>query len=301
MRRAPQALIYSSLFVRVCTFGLTALAFAMMPLAAAAGTVSLTPTYSQTFTDAITGDNCVNTGANPGMTPGGSCSGTGAGWTVDALADDYSQDRYERPTVQTFTTNADGEIRSDQYFGYLDITGAQYGFTQPVAGSDSAFMFFQLTMFSPVFYKNDGTTDTGQFGSGTQYGVQLGMPTAGGSDVGVLLLQGEQTTIGLSSSPFNSLKATGFCDTDNSVPGPGGISVGNENNIPGGNGYESNLIKSDGKIDVGSGGTPDVLFLAVVHELMAAWWSKSRSTTAWITPTPASPARASRSIRPTSR
>jgi hypothetical protein len=203
-----------------------------LPSAASAAVITLTPTYFATYVDAVTGDNC------NGMAPGGNCSGLNAGWHVDPGADNYFQDLYERPTVQTFT-NIGGLPKSNEYYGYLDITGARYGY-------DSSFMYFQTTVFSEYAYKNDGSVDTGQFGSGTRYGVQI---------ENTLLLRGEQNKDTIQASPgaFDSLKAQGFCDSNDDVPGPGGIGTPNE----GGNGYDLQVIQTDGYL---SGG-PTVLYL----------------------------------------
>jgi hypothetical protein len=175
----------------------------------------------------VTGDNC------NGMTPAGSCSGRGSGWTVDAGADVYAQDLYERPTAQTFT-NMGGGIKASEYYGYLDITSAKYGY-------DQSWMYFQTNLFSKNLYKNDGSVDTGTFASGTYYGIQINNQ---------LLLRGEQDKSWLASSPgtFRSDKSQGFCDVNNDVPGPGGVTTPNEKS---GNGYESQVVQTDGRLSGG--------------------------------------------------
>ncbi len=95
---------------------------------------SLTPVYTSTYGDAITGDNY--------------------GFYVDAGADNYGADEYERPATQT------------EYYGYLDITGADFG-------SDYKYMYFGIDVYSQNSITSDGSV-SGGFGSGTLYGVRMG-------------------------------------------------------------------------------------------------------------------------------
>lgn len=55
-----------------------------------AATISLSPTYLAAYTDAVTGGNCT------GMNKTTGCSASG--WLVNAGADVYGSDVYERPT-----------------------------------------------------------------------------------------------------------------------------------------------------------------------------------------------------------
>jgi len=112
-------------------------------------------------------------------------------------ADVYTHDVYERPTSQTYTGSTPV---ASEYLGYLALTTAKYGY-------NDQYMFFQLKLFSPYLYKNDGTVDTGVFGSGTYYGVQWG--SANGND-GQLLLRTEQSKDTLGVTSFNSLKTQGW-------------------------------------------------------------------------------------------
>ncbi len=98
---------------------------------------TITPVYTSTYGDAITGDNF-----------------TGDGFYVDAGADNYGADEYERPTTQS------------EYFGYLDITGADFG-------SDYKYMYFGIDVYSQNSITSDGSV-SGAFGSGTLYGVRMG-------------------------------------------------------------------------------------------------------------------------------
>jgi hypothetical protein len=176
------------------------------------------------------------------MTVSGGCRGSG--WFVTPGADVYANDVYERPTMQTFTASG-GVFVASEYLGYLDLVTAQYGY-------DSEYAYFQLNLFSRAGYKSDGTVDSEVFGSGTNYGVQLGI----NGDPGTLLLRGEQdkNTVG---QAFTPLKTQGWYDANNSVGGPGGVGTPNEEDlISNFNGYESQLA-NDGRF---TGTSQNVLF-----------------------------------------
>ena len=177
------------------------------------------------------------------MTVSGGCSGNG--WFVNAGADVYANDVYERPTMQTFTASGSAFVASE-YLGYVDLINAKYG-------HDATYAYFQLNLFSPAAYKNDGTVDFGQFGSGTYYGVQLGF----NGDPGTLLLRGEQNT-GTVGGPFQPSKTQGWYDANNTVGGPGGVGTPDEEGIiPNFDGYESQVIATDGYV---TGTNRSVLF-----------------------------------------
>jgi PEP-CTERM motif len=192
-------------------------ALSLTPQLAVSATITLSPVYLATYGDAVTGPNCNGTSGG-----GGKC--TGSGWYITPGADVYGVDLYERPTTQGL----------DKYFGYLDLVSGRYGY-------DSTYMYFQLTMFSPDLYTNDGKADSGDFGSGTLYGVQIGTTS---TDPGTLLLRAEQTKSTVDSSvdstfpQFDSEKAQVWYDTNNKVGGTGGVAVPNEG---GDNGYETQL------------------------------------------------------------
>lgn len=195
-----------------------------------------TPVYFSDYVDAVTGPNC------PAMTREGGCTNTNSGWYVTAGADVYASDVYERPTSQTYT-NKSGTIVASEYLGYLDLATAKYGF-------DDQYMYFQLNVWSPYLYKNDGTVDRGVFGSGTYYGVQLGDASGNGE----LLLRTEVTsTLPTTPGDWTRTKTQGFYDSNNSVSGPGGISVPNEEGIiPSFNGYETQVVQTDGYLSNGT-------------------------------------------------
>jgi hypothetical protein len=231
---------------RFATIALTASFVAAAPSAEAQSTRTLNPTYSFSFMDAVTGTNCT------GMTQQGGC--TGSGWFVTPGADVYANDVYERPTSQTYTGSTPV---AKEYLGYLDLVTAKYGF-------DQRYMYFQLNMYSPFLYKNDGTVDKGVFGSGTYYGVQLGSNNA---NDGQLLLRTEETSLGANTAVFDGQKTQGWFDQNNSVSGPGGVNTPNEEGTWATtfNGYERQVIKTDGYLD---GTSTYVLFSrAFVNEL----------------------------------
>ena len=200
---------------------------------------NVTPTYLETYSDAVTGTNCT------GMTKEDGCSGSG--WFVTPGADVYSEDLYERPTIQTFTSDGTNPV-STEYFGYIDLVSAQYGY-------DSTYMYFQLNLFSPYLYKEDGSEDF-KFPDGTVYGVQIG--TVAYYDVNgdpvfdpitPLLLRDTNADLDLSTANYESKETIGFYDTNNDV---GGTSVDVPDEDTGAfNGFETNLIKSDGYFEFG--------------------------------------------------
>jgi len=167
--------------------------------------ITLTPVYTSTWGDAITGDNCTWTTATTGC--------TGAGWFVDTGADNYGADVYERPTAQT------SDPVSTEYFGYLDITGANFG-------SDSQYMYFGIDVFSQNSFQNDGSVTPGNFGSGTLYGVRIGSDPNGS---GGLLLRVKGDESGFRGDPYVTGSNQGWWDENGNVGGPNGIYVTNEN------------------------------------------------------------------------
>lgn len=205
------------------------------------------PVYANQFSDAVTGPNCTGT-----MNKVTGCN-TPGGWFVTAGADVYSADRYERPTAQTFRAGAPGAPVASEYFGYLDIVSAQYGF-------DNRYLYFQLKLYSPYLYKNDGTVDMGVFGSGTYYGVQLGSSNA---NDGQLLLRTEQNKDRFGQG-WSAQKNQGWFDQNNSVSGPGGVNTPDEedriSNSGGFNGYETMVVQTDGYLQHNNGSKTDVLF-----------------------------------------
>jgi len=216
----------------------------------------ITPTYSFTFTDAVTGDNeFIDKDGNHR-------------WFVDnatdpdGLADSYGNDFYERPTLDTFdaqveakntvnsTRSADVTLgkkysAAEEYLGYVDIKSTMFGF-------DNQFMYFKMTLFTGAKITKDGTPDFGEFGSGTLYGVRISEDSNGKN--GHLLRADGQANFG---STYQSDKTIGFFDKDSDMGGAGGITTTNEN--PGSmTGFENDVILSDGKLKADD--TKQVLF-----------------------------------------
>ena len=83
--------------------------------------VSPIPAYTSTFTNALTADNAVQ--GHDGNQY----------WTIDAGADQYRNDVYERPTAQSYHLRRalDGSKRfaASEYYANLDIVEARAGST----------------------------------------------------------------------------------------------------------------------------------------------------------------------------
>lgn len=105
--------------VKILGGGLSRTAFlAALTLIGSAANSQLAPTYQFTYNDAITGDNAY-------MSSGSRY------WDIDAGADSYQNDFYERPTVQSYMTRG-GRYSAEEYFEYIDIVQAKNGVGQPV-------------------------------------------------------------------------------------------------------------------------------------------------------------------------
>src|SRR5262245_9470947 len=73
------------------------------------------PVYAATFLDHVSGKNAFK--ATDGKRY----------WTVDAGADSYQHDFYERPTAAEYKV-IDGKFATAEYFAYIDIVQARVGF-----------------------------------------------------------------------------------------------------------------------------------------------------------------------------
>lgn len=192
-----------------------------------------TPTYSWTWNDAVTGDNqYTHNGKHY--------------WNVDAGADVYQQDVYERPTVQTYQMIG-GKYAASEYFGYLDITKASLGW-------DSKYLYTSIDLFSLNKVTNNGVST--QVGLVERYGFRLGLNPDGRYST---LFYADQPQ--LKNTPNTSWGTVGtfaFRDTDGDVGGrgvingntPSGLTVTKSDNPKeevGMNGYNLDLI-ADGKL-----------------------------------------------------
>ena len=95
--------------------------------------------FIATYTDARTDDNQYESGGKEY-------------WSIDADADRYQNEYYERPTAQTFTETSTDVFGASQYYANLDITTAR-------AGYDSQFMYVEINLVGNYFHKDDDTKD----------------------------------------------------------------------------------------------------------------------------------------------
>ncbi len=217
-----------------------ALAFLVSGQAWAAPT---SPVYFQTWDDAVTGFNQ--------FTADG-----GQRWYVTPGADNYDLDIYERPTAQTYEMRNHPDLgmipAANEYFGYLDIKQGSYGY-------DNQYMYFSITLNTGVRITSNGNMDAESFGSGTNYVIRLSSASADGASG--LLLRFDGASKELWTNTFQTKTGQGFWDQNGDVGGPGGIIVTNEN--PGSmNGFETELIKSDGGLENNT--SNKVLFARIV-------------------------------------
>jgi hypothetical protein len=219
---------------------------ALLALTVAAGAacaMPTTPVYTQTFADAVTGDNSF-------------ISGGFRFYTVDAGADSYQNDIYERPFVQAF--NVIGTAYAvEEYHSYVDIEQARIGW-------DNQFVYFALDMVGLEKLTKDGARAIE--GLKAKYMVRFGTNPDGRNSYYIM---GDEP--GFASFPntvFAGAKTEGWRDADLDVggrggpihgqPGPSGLSVTRTQNVReefGMNGFEQAIILSDGTLNAGAGGT----------------------------------------------
>ncbi|MFN0132071.1 MAG: GC-type dockerin domain-anchored protein [Phycisphaerales bacterium] len=207
---------------------------ALAGLAVSASAQPVAPVYTRTLTDATTGDNSFNFGGF-------------RWWNVDAGADSYQNDIYERPLTQTFQPVA-GTYAGEEYHGYVDIAEARFGF-------DNRYLYASIRVVSLLKQTKDGV-DTIE-GLIARYGVRFSEDADGRN--GIFLIADQPQTAALPNTVYTNVKTEGWRDTDQDVggrggpihgqPGPSGVSVTKVNNPLeefGLNGFEQQFIQSDG-------------------------------------------------------
>lgn len=223
-------------------------------LTVAAGTVAsaqpLSTVYTQTASDAVTGDNLFVFGGF-------------SYWTVDAGADSYQNDLYERPTAQNYQIT-NGRFAAEEYHGYIDIVETRWG-------NDDRYFYASIRVFDLNKTTNNGvSTIEGLRG---RYGIKVSSDADGR---GGLFLQVDEPAFAAGSSVntvFTNLKTEAWRDADLDVGGRGGPIHGNsgptgvrvtrtDNNQEefGLTGYEELVVVSDGRLP---GNGPQVLWQRV--------------------------------------
>jgi hypothetical protein len=186
------------------------------------------PVYTATFTDARTDDNeLVVQGKHF--------------WTVDAGADNYQTDQYQRPTAQSYkvrTVNGDQHFATPEYLANLDIVEGR-------AGVDDQSLYVSIRMAGLDRRTEDGARDV--LGLTFRYGFRLATEADGG---GGLLVVADQPALKLGTR-FGTLSTFVYRDTNGDVGGTG-LDITKQDRLDevGGNGYET-VVASDGR----AGGT----------------------------------------------
>lgn len=191
-----------------------------------------TPTYSQTFQDATTGDNEF-TGSDGKRR-----------WDVDANADQYQIESYERPTIQTYDNNEGSDpFSSQEYYQNLDIVEAKFGY-------DNMYLYGLIDMYGTD--KSDQGGDTFE-GMVYEYGFRLSLDADGRNGY---LFTSDQP-VSKNGTTYGTDGNSGFQDSDGDVGGRGIINGGDtgldvtKNDNPkeeqGMNGYDEEII-NDGKL-----------------------------------------------------
>jgi hypothetical protein len=197
------------------------------------------PVYTSTFNDAVTADNA--------QVVGGSRS-----YTVDAGADSYQNDVYERPIAQGFNL-VGATYASSEYLAYIDITQARFGF-------DNRFIYVAIDLAGLDKRTADGVnTIEGLQG---RYGFRFGANADGRNSYYIQVDQPQQAS--LPNTVWTLQKTEAYRDTDQDVggrggpihgnPGPSGLAVTKVDNIleeQGLNGWDQQVIQSDGLTTVG--------------------------------------------------
>lgn len=187
---------------------------------------ALTPTYAVTFDDAVTGDNAF-LGADGKQY-----------WTVDAGADQYQTDVYERPTAQTFrrVQAADGTrpFAASEYFANLDIAAGRAGF-------DDNFLYVSVRLAGLTEHGSDGSVDAK--GLVYRYGFRIATTADGG---GGLLVVADQPGL-KNAGGFGGLSTFVYRDSNGDVGGIGrDVTKQDREAEVGGNGYER-VVAADGR------------------------------------------------------
>ena len=210
------------------------LVFSMIVLLGVQSSIAaISPVWHANYDDARTDDNQYSSGGNQY-------------WSIDAGADSYQNESYERPTTQTFTTTSGGHGAS-QYFANLDITSAQ-------AGYDSQYMYIEINMVGNYFHKDDNSKDIE--GLKYQYGFRFS-DDANGADGYMMWAEFSDP---YSQAGWTALKTFGYQDTDGDVGGTGGINITKDGGDTVINGYDDPII-SDGEF-----GGQEVLFVRMIGD-----------------------------------
>ncbi|MCU0689030.1 MAG: hypothetical protein MUE97_04735 [Phycisphaerales bacterium] len=198
-----------------------------------------TPVYTSTFNDAVTADNALVV------------AGTRF-YSVDAGADSYQNDIYERPIAQGFNLVGTQYVASE-YFAYIDITQAKFGF-------DNRFIYVAIDLAGLDKRTADGVNTIE--GLQARYGFRFGLNADGRNSYYIQVDQPQQAS--LPNTLWTLQKTEAYRDTDQDVggrggpihgnPGPSGLTVTKVANIleeQGLNGWDQQVIQSDGLTTIG--------------------------------------------------
>lgn len=218
------------------------LAVGLVPAVPAA---AIQPVYSRRMGDCVTGQN--QTRRSDGK----------FGWFVSAGCDSYQNERYERPTSQSFESmnvRGGGQIwGAKEYYENLDIRGAEAGF-------DDRLLYVKIQMNGLDHVTEDGTQNF----QSLFYKYFVTISTTGDGANGWLLWADQPSLAngGKESRPntvFTSLKTFGNRDTNGDVGGSGtanGINITKSDNASAARGDGFDLARiSDGRLQGGSNPT----------------------------------------------
>jgi hypothetical protein len=193
-----------------------------------------TPIYTSTFTDAVTADNAFVTGGS-------------RFYTIDAGADSYQNDVYERPVAGGFNLIGQ-QYAANEYFAYIDIERARFGV-------DNRFVYVAIDL-AGLDKRTQDRVNTIE-GLQGRYGFRFGTDADGRNSYYVMVDQPQSAA--LPNTAWTLLKTEAHRDTDQDVggrggpihgeAGPSGLSVTKVNNIleeQGLNGWDQAVIQSDG-------------------------------------------------------
>jgi len=208
---------------------------ALHAVATAQGGAPTTPVYTTTYSDAVTGDNEI-------VEPGGA-----RGWAVDAGADSYQNDVYERPMTQTFDLGPNG-FQARQYYQNLDIVSAR-------AGYDARFLYVSIDLYGIA-----NSTQGGDIveGLNNRYGFRFSTNADG--RFGWLFQSESPVDANPVPVAFGALKNFAFRDLDGDVggaaqSGPTGLAVTKTDNIQEEfslDGYDLPVISDGARLDTGA-------------------------------------------------
>jgi hypothetical protein len=186
------------------------------------------PTYLASFGDAVTRDNeFVSTDGY-------------RFWTIDAGADQYQNDSYERPTAQTYqvrnSTDGTEQFASAEYFANLDIVEARAGF-------DDTFLYVSIRMAGLGEHTSNGAIVNK--GLAYRYGFRLALEEDGGG--GLLVTSSQPAFQNKPPTTYGSLATYIHRDLNGDVGGTGrSVTKQDLQAEVGGNGYER-VVASDGR------------------------------------------------------